>query len=133
MGFMYLATDREFRREYMGDMANYFYDKMSEILREENFNISEIIPREEFQRSCDYYKLFSIAQSINHFQLIMSSPEVADGLFSEVGALNRVLFEDKSLIVIPCCQMDEIYRRRMLETTLDLRDIFIDKGLLKLI
>ncbi|GJQ67404.1 hypothetical protein Trydic_g8276 [Trypoxylus dichotomus] len=131
MAFIYLSTDRKFRQRHMENMRNYYYRKINEILTKENLSIRKLLPYAEFLESCDYYKLFAIAQSISHFQLIMASPEVFSSLFLEAGALGRALFEDKSLLVVPICDRDEVYRRRIMETTVDLKEAFIGNGLLK--
>lgn len=130
LAFLYLSTDKIFRKEHMEDMMTFYYREMSKILMEHNIFIDDVLPVHDFKSSCDYYKTFAIAQTMNHYPMIMIPKEEIDTIFTNPERVRKFLFEDRSEVILEMCNKYSKYANRLQETVEDLRDIFVDKGLL---
>ncbi|GJQ85115.1 hypothetical protein Trydic_g20247 [Trypoxylus dichotomus] len=124
MGMIYLSTNREFRKKHMEKVTSFYYQRMSEILKDHDLDVSTILPREEFIASCKMYKQFAIAQTFHYFPHILLTSEQRKLVHRLPGGVDRLIFGNKAYSIQKLCDVDEVYRSKLKEIVMDLEDEF---------
>lgn len=125
LAFLYFCTDRSFRSSYLGEMINLYYLELKNCLNTYKINIGEILPHKDYVQSCRVYEEFAIVQTNTHFSSIMLTPIQLKELFSDAEYNKKIFFEDRSDLIIKTCKEDEVYKFRLLEALLDLKELFL--------
>lgn len=130
MFFMYLSTDREFRRECMRDMIEFYYREMCDIFKGYHLNPEEILPYEEFINSCNHYRIYGCLLALNHNPVICIPPELLKSMFADVSAVADMIFKDRSPVIRKCWMECEKYRSKIRESIANFVDLFTELKLL---
>ncbi|XP_023310394.1 uncharacterized protein LOC108912051 [Anoplophora glabripennis] len=122
LSFLYLNTNRDFRKDNMYKVIGMYYSYLERHLKMAGFNINNIIPFSNFMESCEEQKLFAIVQTAIYFPLILISNDEVEAYFSDRELNEKALFEDRSHLVLAHKDKDESYTKRLKESIQDLRD-----------
>lgn len=123
MLFIYCCTSRNFRKVYLEEILEEYYEKLALVLIEHELKVEDILQFSEFISSCNYYKTFAIAQSVIHFHSILLTPKQVSYLFSKEFASEEIFFKDRSKMIVRVCAEDEQYEESLRESIDDLRDL----------
>ncbi|XP_045470051.1 uncharacterized protein LOC123677525 [Harmonia axyridis] len=127
MAFIYLNTSKKLRDRFMNDWLDSYYEIFAENLHNYSININNILPRKDFDESCQFYKQFAITQSITHFQIILVPPEIIDPLLQDEMRAREIFLGSRYNLVKMVWQIDEIYRQKITESVEELESCLITK------
>lgn len=123
MSFMYLTTDRKFRRKYFDRVTELYYEGLLGAIAAYDPSLYNILPvYEDFQKSCKYYKLFGIAHAASHFQYVMLTEEQLREFHTTPGLCDKILFEDRTDYITQICKIDPVYKEKLRETIIDFQE-----------
>lgn len=122
MALLYLTTNREFRREHLYEAIGLYYTNLEKYLKLSGVNINQILTIQDFLTSCEEQKLFAIFQTATYLQLILIDDEKLEKLFGDIEGNEESVFEDRTALILDNIEGDAVYRERLRESMLDLKD-----------
>lgn len=122
--FLYLSTDRSFRKLYKKQVLDLYYSELKYILNSFDIDINSVLNCNEYESSLEEYEKFAVSQSCTHFTSIMLTKEQLTQLFADPEYNHKIFFEDRSDLIVKTCAIDQEYRNKLKETIDDLRECF---------
>lgn len=121
--FIYVSTNRSFRNKYFEELLVSYHQTLKETLDDYNLDVDEILTYEQFLESCSYYKKFAIVQSASASSCTMMTTSQLGEVY--VANLDEILYEDKSNLIFKLCEEDDVYKERLEESVLELKEILL--------
>ncbi|CAH1183631.1 unnamed protein product [Phaedon cochleariae] len=122
MSLLHLTTSREFRKEHMYEVIGMYYSCLEKHLKGAGLVPDKLIPFAEFLDSCEEQKSFAIVQTAIYFPLVLVRSNDIEIYFSDVHLNKKVLFEDRTHLVLAHKDTDTFYAHRLRESIQDLKD-----------
>jgi aminoglycoside/choline kinase family phosphotransferase len=120
LSLLHLATDRTTTLQHEETIKHLHYDKLSQVLKSHNCDISKIYPYDELVGAIDYMRVEMVLQAAMYTMFNMCTPEdIASLLTDGCGTCNRFFFEDRIDFLARMCQKSHIYKTRLGERLLD--------------
>lgn len=123
MGFLYITTSRQFRKNNMKKICDIYYEELKQNVASYGYAIEDIIPRSEFDESCEEQEIFGATQTAQYYQLTQLNSDYIERAAKNKEKWVRGLFEDRSEIVLDNYKSDDDYRYKIKQTLKNLRDI----------
>ncbi|KAI4465935.1 hypothetical protein MML48_3g00009081 [Holotrichia oblita] len=125
MLFLYLSTDREFRFKYREKCLDVYYENLCAILEENSIITSNILTKDDFLNSCNYYELFGITQCLSYNHMKVNSNIILKQFFDDTDVCKHFMYGDRSQSLIDFCKNDSNYRLKQKEPLLNFKDAFL--------
>lgn len=119
LSLVFLTTSRELRKNHLYEALGIYYANLEKLLKLSGYCLQDVLPFEDFLKSCEEQKLFAIVQAATHLPLLLINEENFIGKQEDGG---RALFEDRGALIGKNAAEDEFYKRRLEEAIQDLRD-----------
>lgn len=110
---LYSNTTREFRKEHLQKLLDYYYSTFEEILRSYGYDARFIFSKEDFLKSGEALKPVALLQGTSTRLISFLPPSVLNS-FVETGGddFEKLMFSDKRWeIVVDAFKKDELYRK----------------------
>lgn len=122
VSLLYLTTSREFRRTHMYEMLGLYYTNLEKYLKLSNVTLSDILTIQDFLTSCEKQKFFAMFQAATYFQLVLVDNEKLERFFADSKTNEETFFEDRTPLILGNIKDNEIYRERLIESMMDLKE-----------
>lgn len=126
LGFLFTNTRRQFRRDHSRELTEYYYTTFSDVLSSKGMNISEILPKEEFQSVSEEVKIAAKLQAITDRCITFLSDGTFTDLFNSDQELSAFIFENRAKHIVEAFKQNEAFRELITEDMLELRDMVSD-------
>lgn len=110
MALIYLTTSRKFRANYMNEIIDIYHKHLGQTLAKYGYDVETLVPYNDFLDSCEYYKVFAIAQSVTHFHFIMATSEEMSELFKDADLCRSSFYDDRSELITKMCNKNAQYK-----------------------
>ncbi|EFA03626.1 uncharacterized protein LOC103312981 [Tribolium castaneum] len=126
LAFIYLVADGDVRKTHFDELLAFYYGELSKAMGK--FGFGDVVTREEFFQSCQYFKQFALTQSLTHFQVVLLSDEDGKELFGNPEKAKSVIFgDDRYEFVQKILAKDPVFRKRVCSSVEELIKLHEEK------
>lgn len=130
MSFLFMCTDRKFRAQYFREMLDLYHLEFAKHFEDHGIDINNVLPYEEFLESCEEMKEFAVAQYVSHFHCNALTSNQIKELYADDESSGKYFFEDRGPFIAYICGKDPVYREKLRECIIDLREVCENSNLL---
>lgn len=123
MSFMHLTTNKKFRDTHFSGLQKVYYEELQALLQEQEMNLNEILPFEEFLQSCEEQKRFAVVQQVTYVQLTQPQESWLIEYVKDADRWNEALYIDRSNMVIENCKIDPHYKEVFSEALKEFNEV----------
>lgn len=121
---LYLIQNGEFRRKHETELLNRYYQKFSQELAAEGLDANKLLPREEFDASCTYYREYAILNCIAYFQLILTPSHIVGEFLASPELFEKNMFSDRSEMIVAAYKGDDLCNSRITEAMMEMVEFY---------
>lgn len=116
MGLLYFVTSRKFRKMYLNEFCDIYYKELEMEVSNYGYDLKEMITRQDFDASCEEQKVFATLQTATYYQMIQVKKDYLNEVVKNKKKWNRILYDDRSLIILENCKNDKEYKQKLQDT-----------------
>uniref|UniRef100_A0A8D8APG5 (northern house mosquito) hypothetical protein n=1 Tax=Culex pipiens TaxID=7175 RepID=A0A8D8APG5_CULPI len=122
-----LSTTSEFRALHMESLLNVYYDALAEHVAAQGLALSQLLPRSEFDASCDHYHLAGLIENCLFCHLILIPMNLAKPMMATSESFDDFIRNGatKVQLCIDSYEQDETFRTRLTDMLSELIEKYI--------
>ncbi|CAD7079275.1 unnamed protein product [Hermetia illucens] len=120
-----IPTTSAFRKNYLDNLLELYYEFMKDFLKDHNINIEEEIPKEQFNDSVEYFKLAGLIESCLFSHITLLPPDIADSIHQNSADFAKFATRDKFEICKKAFESNQVYRERMTDMISEIMDNYV--------
>lgn len=122
--FLYTTTYRSFRDKYLNELIDYYYDELKRLVCKSGYDLNSILTYDDYKKCCEYNKRTTLIKFVVLSQMIFMKAEMAEDIFSIPGYYDKIIYDDRSELIIKLCEEDDVSRKKIFECIVELIDYF---------
>lgn len=122
-----LSTTSEFRTLHMESLLNVYYDALTEHVAAQGLALAQLLPRSEFDASCDHYHLAGLIENCLFCHLILIPMNLAKPMMATSESFDDFIRNGstKVQLCIDSYEQDETFRTRLTDMLSELIEKYI--------
>uniref|UniRef100_A0A0K8V7L1 CHK kinase-like domain-containing protein n=1 Tax=Bactrocera latifrons TaxID=174628 RepID=A0A0K8V7L1_BACLA len=120
-----IPTSSSFRRQYLRELFDDYYCFMSKYLKQEQLNIEEYLPRQEFNETADKFRIVGLIESLFFSHLTLLPTELAEAVTSSANGFTDFFDAKRVEMCLEAFRTDDVYRERITDMLEDFVDNFV--------
>lgn len=122
---IYVNTSKDFRRKYMEELLEYYYDTFCQILSKKyRLDPDDIITKDEYYKLCEERKRSALMVSIFYKMCLNFDPNFLTEIVKN-DSFTELLFGDRTQFIKTQLKVNETYSNLIFNELQDLIDVFI--------
>uniref|UniRef100_A0A1Q3G3U7 Putative juvenile hormone-inducible protein n=1 Tax=Culex tarsalis TaxID=7177 RepID=A0A1Q3G3U7_CULTA len=122
-----LSTTSDFRAIHMESLLNVYYDALAEHVATQELDLAQLLPRAEFDASCDHYHLAGLIENCLFCHLILIPMNLAKPMMASSESFDDYIRSaaTKIQLCIDSFEQDETFRTRLTDMLSELIEKYI--------
>lgn len=122
-----LGSVLEFRNNHLTALLNIYYDALGEELDQNNLRIAQILPRINFDASCDHYHLAGLIENCLFNMTILVPMEIAKPLMDGSAPFDDFIRDEQTKVrlIVESFEIDATFRYRFTDIMSEIIDKYI--------
>lgn len=120
-----IPTSSSFRRQYLSELLDDYYNFLSKFLEREHLNIEDYLARQEFNETADKFRIVGLIESLLFSHLTDLPTELAEAVTSSANGFTDFFDAKRVDMCLEAFRTDDVYRERMTDMLEDFVDTFV--------
>ncbi|EAT41777.1 AAEL006600-PC [Aedes aegypti] len=125
-----LGSESEFRAKHQSTFLDAYYEALRAELAQNQLDIGQIIPRSDFDASCDYYELAGLVESCLFNMTILVPMEIAKPLMDGSAPFDDFIRDERTKVrlIVESFEIDATFRHRFTDILSEIIDKYVLGG-----
>lgn len=119
-----IPTSKEFRVQHLDSLLDSYYFMLGYFLKQQEFQIENILPRDQFDESVREFKILGLIKSCFYSHVTILPPDLAKTVMSNEG-FEQFFKNKRSEIGLTAFKIDMIYRNRLSDMLSDFINTYV--------
>ncbi|XP_034832281.1 uncharacterized protein [Maniola hyperantus] len=124
MLLLHCNLDPVFREENMTTFLKYYYRKLQDVLSSNDVIITDILSLEQFQSSCEKYKLWGLVATACLVPQFWVDDDLTIKYFSDTDSFGEILTKDKGSFIKKMMRTNDDYKNKVMQVFEEIVDSY---------